>query len=155
MDVLTPQLTEDELSLFADLTDRYFEKTVQAKVEFRPGEIRFGAPEFLAYTGIIRISGPWRGYVYLSMTHEFLGKLLAAVGETDDDASLARDYIGEIASTIASNARAHFGAGLRISTPIAMNPAEAAAVEWPFSRFSLPFSVLGQTSHLVITLEGN
>lgn len=70
------------------------------------------------YTGLIAFSGQFRGSVYFSASSMMAAKLLLAMRETDTGKSNLLDIVGEVANTIAGNARMHFGNGLEISTPL-------------------------------------
>lgn len=146
---------EEDLALFAEITQRYFERTMGEFVRLDRATLSFTRPLFDGFTGLIQMSGEQQGYVYLSMGEPLLRQLLNRLGEPQQDAAMCRDFVGEIASTIASNAREHFGSKLGISTPIAMNSDEARSINWPFSHLTLPFTVLGHNSQLVIALEGH
>lgn len=149
----TDQISELDLALFAEITRRYFERTMGEAVALDRASVCFTPPHFEDYTGLIRMSGLHRGYVSLSMGESLLQELLGRVGEPVRDAAMCRDFVGEIASTIASNAREHFGNFLGISTPVALNRTDAARLSWPFSHLSLSFKVLGRDGQLVIALE--
>lgn len=149
----TDQITELDLALFAEITRRYFERTMGESVALDRACLCFTPPQFEEFTGLIRMSGLHRGYVSLSLGAPLLQQMLQRVGETEQSPALCRDYVGEIASTIASNAREHFGSHLGISVPVALDRTEAARLPWPFSHLSLPFKVLGQDGQLVIALE--
>lgn len=148
-------LDEDELALFAEIARRYLERTMNEPVAFEPAEMGFATPDFSDFTGLIRMSGQQEGFVYLTMPEPLLRQLLNQVGEQEQNADMCRDFVGEIAGAIASQAREHFGGKLGLSTPLAMTADEAARVEWPFSHLSIPFTVLGHGSRLGFTLEGH
>lgn len=146
---------EEDLALFAEITQRYFERTMGEPIKLDRATLSFTRPLFDDFTGLIRMSGEQEGYVYLSMGEPLLRQLLSRIGEPQHDAAMCRDFVGEIASTIASNARERFGSKLGISTPIAVSSEEARSMSWPFSHLCLPFTVLGRDSRLVIALEGH
>ncbi len=148
-----PFMTEEELAVFAELTRRYFERTMDEGVEFSGATFSFGPPQFEDFTGLIRISGPCNGYIFISLAQLLLTEMLDRMGETQKTAEVCRDFVGDLASSIAGSAREHFGARLRISTPIAMTAREAERVDWPPSHLCLPFHTMGQRSTLVISLE--
>lgn len=145
---------EVDLELFAEITQRYFERTMGESIKLDRATLSFTCPHFDDFTGLIRMSGQQDGYVYLSMSEPLLRQLLGRIGEPQQDSAMCRDFVGEIASTIASNARERFGNKVGISTPIAMSCDEATSLKWPPSHLSLPFTVLGRESQLVIALEG-
>lgn len=89
-------------------------------------EVKIGVP-FLAdsaqsivsdFTGIIGISGKKRGCVYYTCPKALLSYILLAMGEKDHSATHLCDVAGEIANTIAGNARKQFGSDFMISVPV-------------------------------------
>ncbi len=74
----------------------------------------------LEYTGVIGISGRHRGAVYFTAASEPLIGLLQTFGETDHGTATQADLVGEIANTIAGNARKFFGSEFLISVPIVL-----------------------------------
>jgi Chemotaxis phosphatase CheX len=73
--------------------------------------------ETLAYdmTGIIGISGGRKGVVYFTAPTNMLRSVLINMGERDVTHDMRLDLVGEIANTIAGNARAEFGSEFRAS----------------------------------------
>lgn len=69
------------------------------------------------YSGVIRITGPLQGSVYVSAPSTMLRTLLSVMGEPDSSLTIMKDLIGEIANTLAGNARTEFGPDFIISTP--------------------------------------
>ena len=70
------------------------------------------------YSGVIKITGPIQGSVYVSAPSAMLRTLLIVMGEPDSSLTLMKDLIGEIANTVAGNARTEFGPEFIISPPI-------------------------------------
>ncbi|MBI2382954.1 MAG: chemotaxis protein CheX [Gammaproteobacteria bacterium] len=73
--------------------------------------------EVTGVTGVIGISGPQRGWVCFSAPQALLRHVLILLGERDTGPANTRDLAGEIANTIAGNARRHFGRNFLISVP--------------------------------------
>ena len=69
------------------------------------------------YSGVIRISGPLEGCVYVSAPSTLLRELLKVMGEPDSSLSMMKDLLGEMANTISGNARTEFGADFIITPP--------------------------------------
>ncbi|WP_338755626.1 chemotaxis protein CheX [Moraxella lincolnii] len=69
------------------------------------------------YTGIISITGPLKGSVFVSAPSNLLREVLKVMQEPDTTITLMKDLVGEIANTIAGNARTEFGSEFIISTP--------------------------------------
>lgn len=89
-------------------------------------EISVGVPYLLDsnhpvasdFTGIIGISGKRRGCVYFTCPKAMLSYLLMSVGESEVTSEHLCDMVGEIANTIAGNARKEFGSEFMISVPV-------------------------------------
>ncbi|MGM8870076.1 chemotaxis protein CheX [Psychrobacter sp. 2Y5] len=69
------------------------------------------------YSGIIKISGPLVGYVYVSAPSNMLREIINIMGEPDNSLTMMKDLLGEMANTISGNARTEFGADFIISPP--------------------------------------
>lgn len=69
------------------------------------------------YSGIIKISGPLEGCVYVSAPSNMLREVMKAMEEPDSSISMMKDLLGEMANTISGNARTEFGADFIISPP--------------------------------------
>lgn len=75
------------------------------------------------YSGIINITGPLEGCVYVSSETPMLRNILLHMGEPATTEELLKDLVGEIANTVSGNARREFGSDFIISTPIVINGA--------------------------------
>lgn len=112
-------MNEADLSVFTDAVKHYFLQTTKEPVEIRAAYL--ADAEKLAhfqYTGLITLSGVFRGCVHFSAPHAMLLQLLLIMGEPDQSESQRLDVVGEIANTIAGNARKHYGHELEISVPV-------------------------------------
>lgn len=69
------------------------------------------------YSGVIQITGPLQGSVYVSAPTGMLRSLLKSMGEPDTSMSIMQDLLGEIANTVSGNARTEFGPDFIISPP--------------------------------------
>ncbi len=69
------------------------------------------------YSGMIKISGPLEGCVYVSAPSTLLREVIKAMGEPDSSMTMMKDLLGEMANTISGNARTEFGADFIISPP--------------------------------------
>lgn len=73
------------------------------------------------FSGIISITGPMEGCVYVTSETPMLRNILQKMGEPDNSIVLLKDLVGEIANTISGNARREFGSDFIISTPIVVD----------------------------------
>ena len=111
-------ISETDARVFVDAVTHYFAHLTGEAAVIRSAYLaNTGLPRF-DYTGLIAFSGQFRGSVYFSASNVMATKLLLAMRETDTSDSNLLDIVGEVANTIAGNARKHFGASLEISTPL-------------------------------------
>ncbi|NRA41614.1 MAG: chemotaxis protein CheX [Pseudomonadales bacterium] len=112
-------MKEQDIQVFIDGAKNYF-------TQHKTDGVEVGAPYLAAleesqafdYTGIISITGPYQGCVYVSAPKALLNHLLLSIGETQTTHENLFDLIGEVANTISGNARSQFGAEFMISVPI-------------------------------------
>lgn len=76
------------------------------------------APVLSDYTGVIGITGNNKGLVYFTAPQDLLYQMLSAMKETDQSEDNLVDLVGEVANTIAGNARTEFGVEFNISVPL-------------------------------------
>ncbi|WP_131668294.1 chemotaxis protein CheX [Psychrobacter pygoscelis] len=69
------------------------------------------------YSGVIKITGPLQGSVYVSAPSTMLRSLLTVMNEPDSSLAIMKDLLGEIANTVSGNARTEFGSDFVISPP--------------------------------------
>lgn len=106
------------------------------------------------YTGVIGISGSHVGNVYFSATHDLLMETLMAHGESQCDDPLLFDLVGEIANTIAGNAREHLGKDFMISTPFIMKgKPEKVGLQPEVRAFAIPLEWQQSKAVLVVSLR--
>ncbi|WP_230661700.1 chemotaxis protein CheX [Psychrobacter sp. I-STPA10] len=70
------------------------------------------------FSGIISISGPFTGCVYVSAPSIMLREMLKVMGEPDISINNLKDLVGEVANTVSGNARTEFGPDFIISPPV-------------------------------------
>lgn len=146
------ELREEEMRVFIDAVRNYFVQLTASPALVRASYLAPGEVPRFDYTGLITVSGQFEGCVYFSAQGEMLIALLDALREPDIGEANLLDVVGEIANTIAGNARRHFGSGLDISVPIAIKGASAhinaAARERP-----LVILVQWQTHEVVVVVD--
>lgn len=112
-------MSENTIQVFIDGVVRYFEHTSDKDVTVgTPYLIENNQPAAHDYTGIISITGPWRGCVYFTAPAILVKHLLMSIGEPDTTEENILDLVGEVANTISGNARREFGSDFVISVPI-------------------------------------
>jgi chemotaxis protein CheX len=148
-------MDEAELRVFIQGATRYFQQTTQI-----PAEV--GVPYLadprdapaLDMTGMIGISGARKGCVYVTAPRAMLNNVLLAMGETDLSPVMHMDLAGEIANTIAGNAREHFGMHFMISVPVVVS-GNLDAIKLPdrIRSFVIPLDWQRQKAAVVVCLE--
>lgn len=111
-------MSEQTLQVFIDGVVRFFEHTNDKNVKVgTPYLVENETPAAYDVTGIIGISGPYRGCVYFTAPRILLKHLLLSIGETETTNEYLFDLVGEVANTISGNARSTFGHEFMISVP--------------------------------------
>jgi len=111
-------ISENDTRVFIDAVTHYFAHLTGEPAVIRSAYLADATLPRFDYTGLITLSGQFRGCVYFSASKLMATKLLTALREPDTGNENLLDIVGEVANTIAGNARKHFGAGLEISTPL-------------------------------------
>jgi chemotaxis protein CheX len=112
------ELGETELKVFVDTVTHYFLQTTKEPAVVRAAYLADGVIPRFEYTGLITVSGSFRGCVHFSAPAGLVKSLLIELGERDQSDENLLDAVGEIANTIAGNAQRHFGKALEISVPV-------------------------------------
>lgn len=109
----------EKLYVFIDSVTNFFKQINSHEVMVDTPYIH-GNDRPLAYdfSGIINITGPLEGSVYVSSETPMLRNILQRMGEPDHSLHLLKDLVGEIANTVSGNARREFGPEFIISPPI-------------------------------------
>lgn len=114
-------MTDSDLKIFINAVTNYFAQLTREPATIRAAYLANGAIPHFDYTGLITLSGRYRGCVYFSTSGDALRDLLVEFSEPDRQESNLLDAVGEIANTIAGNARKHFGKDLDISVPVTIH----------------------------------
>jgi len=112
-------MKSEDIQIFIEGATNFFD------INMGKGEIQVGKPVlqnsdnsvFYEYTGMINIFGDKVGRVYFSSPIALLNHLLDVMGEKDINDELVADIVGEVANSIAGNARAYYGSGFCLSIP--------------------------------------
>lgn len=114
-------MTDSELKIFINAVTYYFAQLTREPATVRSAYLANSAIPYFDYTGLITVSGRYRGCVYFSTSGDALRALLAEFSEPERHEENLLDAVGEIANTIAGNARKHFGKDLEISVPVTIH----------------------------------
>jgi chemotaxis protein CheX len=148
-------MSEETLQVFIDGVVRFFEHTNDKNVKVgTPYLVENQSPAAYDVTGIIGISGPYRGCVYFTAPRILLKHLLLSIGETETSNEYLFDLVGEVANTISGNARSRFGHEFMISVP-AMIEGAPNQIHLPRNLRSYVIPVYWKAYHaaVVICLE--
>ncbi len=111
-------MVERKLQIFIDGIVNYFNHTSDKSIDV-------GCPFLLGqsekipgdYTGVISISGAYKGCCYFTAPEMLLKHLVLTIGETDTSETMLVDAAGEVANTLSGNARKQLGKDFIISVP--------------------------------------
>lgn len=149
-------ISESELRVFITAVTEYFQALAGEPAQVRSAYLGadLTVPQSHDYTGLITISGNYRGCVYFSCRQVLLRRLLVCMGENDHCEANLLDAVGEVANTISGNARKHFGAVLEISVPVTIHgPTESIRAAVRARPFVITIDWLGQAAIVMIDLE--
>lgn len=116
-------LTEVELKQFVDSVRRYFSVITKQEPQITSAFLGTRDVQGHEFNGLVSFSGSYNGHVMVSMPAPMLRELLLMQHETELSDPHLLDAVGEIANTLAGNARKTLGAGLEISVPVTLQGA--------------------------------
>ena len=116
-------LKESDLRLFVDSVRRYFDVTSRVAPEITSAFLGVDQVPSHDYNGIVTFSGRYQGRVVVSLPAAALKELLLIQRETNLSQASLLDAVGEIANTLAGNARRTLGQDLEISVPTVVHGA--------------------------------
>ncbi len=148
-------MKENELREFINVVVSYFQDVTGETVEMGMPYIKENKSVILDYTGVIGISGPRKGAIYLTASKVMLKEVAAIIlGADEVDDECAIDMVGEITNTIAGNVRQSFGSSFMISVPIILKGSpEDVVFKLQPPVFIIPIKWRTFSSYLVVGLE--
>jgi len=148
-------MKEREIKVFLSGLVYYYSQTTDTHVEVQAPYLIDDIDSNLSdYTGRIEISGGYKGNVLFTAPHRMLVALLARYGQRGSDASYLLDLVGEIANTIAGNARESFGSKFDLSTPsVTRGSALHLKVEAGLKTYCIPVKWNKQQAKLIIAVS--
>ena len=111
-------LSESDLRLFVESIKRYLLVTTRQEPLLTSAFLGTGDVEGHEFNGIVTFSGNYNGQVVVSMPGKLVREILLLQHETDLSDGNLLDAVGEIANTLAGNARKALGSDLQISVPV-------------------------------------
>lgn len=148
-------MKEHDLQVFLNIISHYFNQFGKAEVVVdTPYLLEKSQLRGFDYTSIISISGARNGVVHFSATRELLNSLLKSMGETDSSEAMCLDLTGEVANTVAGNARKAFGSEFNISVPCVCKGSSTSKLLPTDERsFIIPITWLSQVGEILICLQ--
>jgi chemotaxis protein CheX len=151
------ELRAEDIEIFSEAIGRYFKATTGKAAAVRSAYLLTAdAPARLYndFNGLIEISGGYAGSVCFSAPLSLLTHVLLASGEQDYTDEKHADLVGEIANTMAGQARRHFGEHLEISVPQTFRRREAMPGRRAQSTpYAIPLTWNGYGADLVVNLD--
>lgn len=148
-------MSEQALKVFIEGVINYFQHTSDKDVKVGSPYLADNAhPTVFDFTGIIGISGPYKGTVYFTAPRILLTHLLLSIGENDTSLENIMDIVGEVANTISGNARTEFGKEFMISVPVMIEGAESG-IHLPsgLRSYVIPIYWKAYSAAVVVCLE--
>lgn len=144
-----------KIQAFVEVVQHYFAQfSEDALVVDTPYLSEEKDPHVYDYTGVIGISGVMRGVVYVTASKELLQVLLRDMHEDDNGENMMVDLVGEIANTVAGNARSEFGSEFHISIPFVFKGMPQSVILPKEGRaFIIPILWQKQVGEIVVCLE--
>ena len=148
-------MKEQKLQIFLNVITNYFKQFGgEDLVVDTPYLLENKQPKVYDYTGVIGISGVQKGVVYFTATRDILSRILDSMGEPDKSEDNFVDLAGEVANTIAGNARTEFGASFHISVPFVFKGSPQSIILPRDERsFIIPVAWQGQVGEIVVCLQ--
>jgi len=114
-------MNEQNLEVFVDGLTNYFDKTTSSEAKVGTPFLIQDINSYLSdYTGIIGISGNYKGSVFFTAPELMITKLISEIGVLTTQEEKLMDLVGEISNTISGNARSVFGNQFMLSTPVVL-----------------------------------
>jgi len=146
-----------EINTFIDGVKNYF-INIGADKE----DIDIGAPYLLKqsdklnldFTGIISITGNTNGYIFFTSTSVLLKYILLKHSESNHSDLYLQDVVGEVANTIAGNARRTLGEHFHISPPkVVKKSVDNNLLNKTQHSYALPIFWKRKAARLIISLD--
>lgn len=150
-------IKEEQMQIFIEGLNRFFNEVNNINAEIgTPYLVENDKPKAHDFTGIIGISGSYKGCVYFTSPSVLLRHILISIGEKSGDEESMLDLVGEIANTISGNARREYGEMFMISVPMVIRgtPSEIYLPKDARS-YVIPITWQKYSAAIVICLQDN
>jgi chemotaxis protein CheX len=148
-------MNDQDIHVFISTASWYFASLEERpSLVIEPPFVREKLGPFLEYTGIIGVSGRYRGVVCFTTTGKMLGEILGLLKEARTDEEAKKDLVGEIANTLSGNAREELGSEFRISVPtVVVGPGPQFSQRNDSRNYAIPLNWHSETAYLLVALE--
>ena len=113
-------LDSRDVQVFSGAISNFFGNTTRSPASVRSSYLAEPAQVLpkADFSGMVELTGRYRGWVCFSATRGLLSQVLMAMGLGNDYSDAGHlDLVGEIANTMIGQAQRHFGDDLEISVP--------------------------------------
>ncbi|MEO7098937.1 MAG: chemotaxis protein CheX [Luteolibacter sp.] len=150
----SPVLTAPDLAVFVKLVTHCFATVSGTPPVFGASTIELGPLDLFKYSGFIVVQGPLNGWICLSLPATVADGLLEMLSEPSRDEIYRLDIAGEVAQTVAANARERFGERLQIQPALVTgNSSMEKTIVQPPMTLRLPFTWRDHSAQLLVGLN--
>ncbi len=148
-------MIEKRFQVFIDSVAHYFSQLHDDEIVIDTPFLQENhIPVLSDYTGVIGITGNNKGLVYFTAPVNLLYQILNAMKESDQGEENLVDLVGEVANTIAGNARREFGDEFNISVPFVFKGSpENVILPKDKHSFIIPITWKNNKAAIVICLQ--
>jgi len=146
-------LPERDIQYFIDVTLAHLNKITGNELILRDPTIEFQSLVFSAYTGIIHLKGSVEGFLYFTVSQQFLHNLYNSRqprGRATDET--CRDMMTDITNTVAGSIHKRFGPELHVSQPRVFTTVPDDPIEMPPAVFVVPMIWRKEHAYFVVGL---
>lgn len=149
-------VSEADIEIFIECVENYFAKRSDEKLVIETPYLTDNITRILSdFTGIISISGAYRGCIYFTAPQPFLEKVIAAHGQNDFSIELLEDVIGEITNTLSGNSRKNLGNQFVISVPhVVQGATRGLELTNGAHSYVVPIKWSGHAAAMVVSVIG-
>lgn len=149
-----PVLTAPDLAVFVKLVSHCFATVSGTTPVFGASTIELGLPALFKYSGFIVVAGPLNGWICLSLPATVTDGLLEKLHEPCRDEIYRLDIAGEVAHTVAANARERFGKRLLVHPALVTGDSSLdRTLAPPPIILRLPFTWCNHAAQLLVGLN--
>ncbi len=150
----SPVLSAPDLAIFVKLVTHCFATVSGTSPVFGASTIELGPLALFKYSGFIVVQGPLNGWICLSLPTSVADGLLEMLCEPSRDEIYRLDIAGEVAQTVAANARERFGERLVIQPALVTGNSniDQTLVQPPMT-LRLPFTWRNHSAQLLVGLN--